>query len=575
MLGIAVFAAVAAVGTFLSWAIGHGYLVLGPGARVLLGLAFAAGIGAWGMRLRSTERSFGSSLIGLGLVIVLVCAYAAGPWFHLVPTSAAFIAAAGVAWGLAAFARMEEDEPLWCVAFGGAAIAPFVTSDGTGNLYALLVYGLILLIFGCFGIGQRAWPVAWRVFYLAAALVSVSADWLARAHGASGLLATLAFPLIVGAAGVMPFAPESRKRAALRWLALLALVAAFGGDRVLYSGLHHSWGPGEQLTFAAAILSAAALWLVIVDRSIDVPQSSLLARNAANHALLHWIDAAVLPLLFSFQAGRVVSQSSQLAVVYAVAAVMLFVFMWRRHVGPARDAGAFAFMMIAAAALVEFAPNATEIQIGLLLGLALVALGLHRLRPSRSWVVSGAIALFVAISMNLDTLTSRTSYTFTPFATVPSLSALAVTITLVIIARLWRWLFEATCVSMGTRKRRMYARPLRAMLKTVVVAPWVWAFVWVLIELSMAYSASTSTLLLVTYFATTAVASVAAGRMRNAPRVRQIGLALAVVAAGTAVYGASTYFDSGTRIVAYLVTSAFLLGIAFWYRRPGAATAEA
>lgn len=105
-----------------------------------------------------------------------------------------------------------------------------------------------------------------------------------------------------------------------------------------------------------------------------------------------------------------------------------------------------------------------------------------------------------------------------------------------------------------------------------MTAPWVWMFFWVLIELSMAYSASTSTLLLVTYFATTAVASVAAGRMRNAPRVRQIGLALAVVAAGTAVYGASTYFDSGTRILAYLVTSAFLLGIAFWYRRPGTAT---
>ena len=113
------------------------------------------------------------------------------------------------------------------------------------------------------------------------------------------------------------------------------------------------------------------------------------------------------------------------------------------------------------------------------------------------------------------------------------------------------------------------------MLRTVVTVPWVWAFLWVLIELSMAYSASTSTLLLVTYFAITAVASVAAGRARNSARIRQIGLALAVVAAGTAVYGASAYFDSGTRIVAYLVTSAFLLGIAYWYRQPGNATATA
>jgi hypothetical protein len=91
MLGIAVLAAVAAVGTFLSWAISRGYLNLGPGARVLIGLAFAVAIGAWGMRLRRSERSFGSSMLGLALVIVQVCAYAAGPAFHLVPIWLAFV----------------------------------------------------------------------------------------------------------------------------------------------------------------------------------------------------------------------------------------------------------------------------------------------------------------------------------------------------------------------------------------------------------------------------------------------------------------------------------------------------
>jgi len=45
----------------------------------------------------------------------------------------------------------------------------------------------------------------------------------------------------------------------------------------------------------------------------------------------------------------------------------------------------------------------------------------------------------------------------------------------------------------------------------------------------------------------------------------------AVIAAATAVYGAHAYFDFGARIVAYLVTSAFLLGIAYWYRRRGPA----
>ena len=152
MLGIAVLAAVAAVGTFLSWAIGRGYLILGPAARVTIGLSFAAAIGVWGFRLRRRERSFGSSLMGLALVIVHVCAYAAGPAFALVPTWIAFLGSTLVSWGLAIFAHVENDEPLWCVAFGGAAVAPFVTSDGHGSVYALLAYGTLILLSACFAI---------------------------------------------------------------------------------------------------------------------------------------------------------------------------------------------------------------------------------------------------------------------------------------------------------------------------------------------------------------------------------------------------------------------------------------
>jgi hypothetical protein len=128
---------------------------------------------------------------------------------------------------------------------------------------------------------------------------------------------------------------------------------------------------------------------------------------------------------------------------------------------------------------------------------------------------------------------------------------------------------------MGVQPEWTYAGSLKLLVRLVTLAPWVWAFVWVLVELSMAVSPSTSMLLLVTYFAATAVACVAAGRARRAPKVRQTGLALGLVAAGTAVYGANTYFDFAARIAAYLVTSAFLLGIAYWYRRPGASPAAA
>src|SRR5262249_10500046 len=144
MLGISVFGIVAAVGTFLGWAISHGYL--GPERRVLLGLAFATGVGGWGVTVRGKERSFGSSLLGLAWGVVLVCAYAAGPSFHLVPTWVAFAGAAALAWGLGIFARAQADEPLWCVAFGGASIAPFVRSNGGGNLYGVIAYGYFMLV---------------------------------------------------------------------------------------------------------------------------------------------------------------------------------------------------------------------------------------------------------------------------------------------------------------------------------------------------------------------------------------------------------------------------------------------
>jgi hypothetical protein len=200
---------------------------------------------------------------------------------------------------------------------------------------------------------------------------------------------------------------------------------------------------------------------------------------------------------------------------------------------------------------------------------------LHHLRPTITWLVTGLVILVVAAGLSVDSLVGRANYTFPPFATEPSLTALVVTITLVMIARFWRWLFDATCEAMGKRSRRTYSDGVRGMLRSTMAAPWVWAFFWVLIELSMAYSASTSTLLLVTYFAATAVGSVAVGRWNGSARLRQIGLFLALAAAATSVYGASTYFDIGARILAYLVTSAFLLGIAYWYRRPGVSPAAA
>ena len=562
MLGISVLAAVAAVGTFLSWAIGRGYLILGPPARVTIGLVFAATIGVWGSRLRRRERSFGSSLMGLALVIVHVCAYAAGPTFHLVPTWVAFVGTAIVSWALALFAHAENDEPLWCVGFGGAAVAPFVTSDGHGSLYALLLYGAVVLLAACFAIRRRGWAVAWRVFYLASALFVVTGAWQARFDDTQHFLAAFAFPFFIAIAGIMPFAVPTRKRGALRWLAILAVFTAFARES--------SRPDVEAWSIAGAVFAASCLCLFFADRNANVPQSSILERGRTNPVLLDWIDVAAIPLVLALHAAFAVDPVADSSGVYVASATTFAIFAWRRVLGAQRDAAAFAATMMAMATVSALDLESPTGRVAAIAVVGLCALGMHSLRPSRAWLFMGFLALVAACELSGSALFDRPVYHTRPFLAEASGAALVTTVALIIVARAWRALRIATRAAIAPRPEWTYVPTLKLIHRAITGAPWVWVFVWWFIELATAFSASASTLLLVTYFAATAVGCVAIGRARRSSRLRQIGLGLALLSAGTALYGAHEYFDFGARIAAYLVTSAFLLGIAYWYRRPGA-----
>ena len=80
-------------------------------------------------------------------------------------------------------------------------------------------------------------------------------------------------------------------------------------------------------------------------------------------------------------------------------------------------------------------------------------------------------------------------------------------------------------------------------------------------------SPTVATLLLVTYYAATSVLAVGVGRHRLIPGLRHVGLALGLMAAFTAVRGARRLDAVWAEILAYLVASVFLLGIAYWYRK--------
>ena len=474
------------------------------------------------------------------------------------PLPVAFLGAAAIAWALALFALHEHDEPLWCIGLAGAALAPFVTSGGTGNVFALLAYGVIVTLPAALAISQRSWPVGWRLFYAVTALYAVTGAALGADRGRLGVAAALAFPFVLAAGAVVPFAPDDRKRGAARWLVILAVI---GAALVRVSLV------GDVTVMATIVTAAAVAALLLTDSIANVPQSTIVPSWRASTAVLDWLDAALLPslLVYLFVGPLATAQRTTLAVVGLAA---FTVFSWRRPVGALRDAAAAAASLAGFAAVETLALSATTYPIAVA-AVGLLALAMHVARPSRGWLAGGAVLVVFAAGKTVDALTSRLAYRFTPFDTGPSLAAAGIAVACIAVACFRPALIDAARRSLGDASPRDGVTPFAATNRAFAAAPWLWAFSWVLIELAMAYSPSTSTLLLVVYFAATGVACVAAGRARQLGLLRKTGLGLALVAAATAIYGASRYFDFAARIAAYLVTSVFLLGIAYWYRRPG------
>lgn len=556
VLALATVTTLAAVGTFVSWAAAHG--LLGPTTRVVLGLMLAAGLAGGGLRLRRREPSFGSALLGLALAVIHVCAWAAGPGLHLVNSAVAFALAAASSAALAAYAAAQHDEPLWCIGLGGVAIAPFVTSDHAGSLFLLASYGAAVGVTGAAAIGTRPWRIAERMvaavvalYVLVLAVPGLAPDW--------GLLLAVALPLAVGLAGVLPFADAAFVRPRLRAQGILAAIAA-------------GWASAHALPLGAqwasvAMGAAGVAWLVMVDLTADAPAM----REGVDRASVFapaWVDGAFIPLLLAFAAGVAgpptpwwrAGVAAGAAAVFALAAA-------RRGFGSLRDAVVLACALgaLVAVNLVPW-PWAVAIPVAdAALGVAFVAA--LRWRPSYSWLYMGALALVGGSAHAWALMGQRPAFAYAPFATRESMAALLILIAWGLVAsRFDRWAAALAGLSPagagGRDDLALVARGARAM-------PWVWAFVWAHRELAMAVSPAVAVLTLVSLEAGAAVAAVGVGRVRDVRALRRIGLGLAVVAALRALAAAESVRSVAVRIASYLVVSAFLLGIAYWYRRRG------
>lgn len=577
MLALATVAALAAVGTFLGWAIARG--MLGPTVRVGLGVVAASLTAIGGYRLRQRERSFGSTLLGLSLAMFHVCAWASGPLLHLVSPWVAFGFAAVVSVGLAAFAYREGDEPLWCVGFGGAAIAPFVTSTGAGSAALLAAYGGMVLLSGCWALQRRAWTVAERVLGIGVGLYVVALASMPEREW--GPMLALALPLAISVVVVLVSTPE-HVRSRLRAIGALVAVAA------VRAGLQ-SAPPLDRRLLGAAIVAAALVWLVLVDVVVRRPAAAGQVDSADGGAgagvldsFADWLDGCWLPLAFlaAVLAGFDVERDGA-ALTFAAAAVTFGAFVWRRAFGTLRDAAAFGASVSAASAVVVHALDTPMVLTVEIAALAVVLILAARFRPSRVWVGMAGLAMVVTSLAALQFLLARTPYEYTPFGTRPSAVALAVSAAWGLLGLLSRRVTRAFAAetSVGIRESEIstLSRARRSGLTPLGVwsAAVAWAYVWVNLELAHAFTPATATLLLISYYASTGVASVWLGRHFTRAALRHIGLALAVLAALVAFNGARAIDEVAMRIAGYLVTAVFLLGIAYWYRSAGTARTHA
>ena len=520
MLALATVLALAAAGTFVGWAIRHG--LLGPIPRVILGLVAAAAIGAFGVRLRAKEKSFGDSLLGLALAITHVCAWAAGPGLHIVPPFVALALSAVASVALAGYALVQDDELLWCVGFGGAAIAPFVTSTGQGTAPMLAAYAAAVLIAGGSALGSRGWTIAARVFGAASLLFTGALMALPRSQHSAEL--ALALPFAVAGLGVLPFAKGAAIRPRLRTLGILAAVAALNAESLIGGAL------------------AAAAWLVLVELVDSEPAGLLFdGLGDAGPAVADWVDGFVIP---AGLLGALWSPLQSHAIYGFVAAVLVF---WTsRREGALRDGAALTAFLAAIVAASAQAGSSLEWQAAAVCAVAVVFAFLERVVPNRTWQWAPMLALVLAGLTSLAAVTRRPAYEYVPFGTRQSAAAFVVALGWFAIARLFR-----------TSTARWIALA--------------YGFLWINQELAFAASPSTSTLLLVTWYAATGVGCVGFGRARAAPRLRHVGLGLGIIAAALAFKAAWGLPSTAARIGAYLVVSVFLLGIAWWYRRPGPA----
>lgn len=128
-------------------------------AGVALGGVLLTGLG---LRLTPQRRGYGLSLQGAGLGIVYLALFAAYRLYELLPSGLSFGLLAAMAVITTVLALRQDALPLAVLGFGGAFLAPVLTSTGQGSHVALFGYYLLLNL----AIAAIARRKAWKLLNL-------------------------------------------------------------------------------------------------------------------------------------------------------------------------------------------------------------------------------------------------------------------------------------------------------------------------------------------------------------------------------------------------------------------------
>ncbi|TSC76430.1 MAG: membrane protein [Parcubacteria group bacterium Gr01-1014_31] len=154
---IGVLALLLGVSFFLKYAFDNNWI--GPAGRVMIGVLFGVGLLGLGEYFRPRYGAYGQALSGGGIAVLYLSAYASYGFYHLVPSSLAFVFMAVVTVTAGVLSVLTNQVTLVGIGIVGGFLTPLLVAAGQPSLPAYFGY-LALLDVGILGVSfYRNWRV--------------------------------------------------------------------------------------------------------------------------------------------------------------------------------------------------------------------------------------------------------------------------------------------------------------------------------------------------------------------------------------------------------------------------------